>query len=208
MSLPLWDPRKILEVSWAYNLFQKAVGGDAGRRRFIDEYITPFAGGRVLEVGCGPGTICQWWPEDVEYVGCDVDAKYIDYAKQRFGNRGEFHAAPVGELIGLGLKPFNAIIALNLLHHISDEQVFKLCDEASALLKPGGVLITGDPCFTAGQSRLERFITSCDRGRFVRFPEQYQMLLKTRFPDVRMEIRRGRLLVIQQTGVLMTAVRG
>jgi SAM-dependent methyltransferase len=101
--------------------------------------------------------------------------------------------------------PFDAIVALNLLHHLSDEQVVKLCEEARALLKPNGVLITGDPCFTVDQGAVERFVTSCDRGRFVRFPEQYQALVLRRFPNVRMEMKRGRLLVIQQAGVLMTA---
>jgi SAM-dependent methyltransferase len=94
MSLRFLDPRKILEVPWVYNLFQRAVGTHKGRRLFIEQYITPFAGGRVLEVGCGPGTNLQWWPDDVEYVGCDLSEKYIAHAKQRYALRRDRRAEP------------------------------------------------------------------------------------------------------------------
>lgn len=208
MSLPLWDPRKILELPPVYNFFQKAVGADKVRRHFIEEYVVPLAGGRVLEVGCGPGTNCEWFPENIEYVGCDIDEKYIAYAKQQYGSRAEFYATPVGKLGELGLKPFNAVIAVAVLHHLSDSEVHTLCDEVAELLKPGGLFVTVDPCFTAEQSRFERYITSCDRGRFVRFPEQYQVLLKKRFPQVRSEMKRGKLLLIPDTGVIMIAVNG
>ena len=207
MGLPLWDPRKLLELPAVYNFFQEAVGANKGRRHFIQEFVVPLAGGRVLEVGCGPGTNCEWFPENVEYVGCDLDEKYIAYAKQRYGSRAEFYATPVGQLGKSGLKPFNAVMALAVLHHLSDNEVLTLCDEVAGLLKPGGLFVTGDPCFTADQSRPERFMTSCDRGRFVRFPEQYHALLKKRFPQVRSDIRRGRLLHIPNTGVIMTAIK-
>ena len=98
MSLSFWDPRKFLELPPVYNFFQKAVGADKGRRHFIEEFVAPLAGGRVLEVGCGPGTNCEWFPDNIEYVGCDIDEKYIAYAKKQYGSRAEFYATPVGKL--------------------------------------------------------------------------------------------------------------
>ncbi|HEX8170959.1 MAG TPA: class I SAM-dependent methyltransferase [Thermoanaerobaculia bacterium] len=207
-SLPFWDPRKILEIPRVYNFYQKAVGAERARRHFIQAKITPFAGKRVLEVGCGPGTNCGYWPANVEYVGCDVSERYITWAKKRYGDRGEFYAAGVGELRSLGLKPFDGILALNLLHHLSDDEVLRLCDEAITLLKADGVFITGDPCFNAGESRLAHFVTARDRGQFVRYPQQYEALLRQRFSEVAVDVGQNKLLIVMQSGIVMTARGG
>jgi 2-polyprenyl-3-methyl-5-hydroxy-6-metoxy-1,4-benzoquinol methylase len=202
MSLPLWDPRKALESPVVYNFFQKAVRADKSRRRFFDEYLMPLAGERILEVGCGPGTNCEWLPEGIRYVGCDMSGEYIEYAKRRFGGRADFYASSVGQLRDLNLVPFRAIFALALLHHLNDEQVLTLCDEVLELLQPGGMFVTADPCFTSGQSRIERFITSCDRGKYVRTPLQYQALLQRKFSNVEVNLARADSL-IPNTGVAM-----
>jgi SAM-dependent methyltransferase len=204
-GLPFWDPRKVLEYPPIYNFFQNAVGADKPRRRFIEEHITPLGRARVLEVGCGPGTNCAWMPEGVEYVGCDLNAAYIEYARERYTGRGEFYVAGVGELAALELRPFKAIYALAVLHHLSDAEVLTLCDEVLALLEPRGMLITGDPCFFDGQGRIEHFITSCDRGHFVRHPEQYRDLLAQRFPRVELQVNHIKGMLIPNTGVLLKA---
>ena len=207
-GLPFWDARKFLEYPPVYNLFQMAVGADKPRRRFIEEHIAPLGNARVLEVGCGPGTNCAWMPRRIEYVGCDLSETYIAYAKQRYGDRAEFFSAPVGQLAALNLRPFKAVIALAVLHHLNDAEVITLCDEIVPLLEAGGTFMTGDPCFASGQNRLERFVTSCDRGGYVRYPEQYQSLLANRFPVVDIEVKRSQGVLIPNTGVLLKARLG
>ena len=70
-----------------------------------------------------------------------------------------------------------------------------------------GMFMTGDPSFAVGQSRLEHFVTSCDRGRYVRYPEQYRALLQRKFPIVDMETKRsGNFL--SNAGVLLKARAG
>jgi SAM-dependent methyltransferase len=205
MSLPIWDLRKPLELPWFYNTFQHLVGAGKSRQAFITKYILPLKPTCVLEVGCGPGTNCHLFPDNITYVGCDCDRDYIAYAQKQFGNRAEFHAVPVGQLRALNVPPFDVVIALCVLHHLNDEQVLTLSDEVHGLLKPGGVFITGDPCFTAEQSKLEHFITSCDRGQYVRYPQDYVALLEKRFSRVRQEINQSKLLCFTSTGLLMIA---
>jgi SAM-dependent methyltransferase len=204
-GLPFLDPRKVLEYPPIYNLFQRAVGADKSRRAFIAEHIAPLGRARVLEVGCGPATNCAWMPREIEYVGCDRNEAYIAYARQRYGDRAEFYSSPVGQLRDLDLKPFKAVIAVALLHHLTDAEVLTFCDEVLPLLETGGTLITADPCFVAGMRRLERFITSRDRGRYVRYPEQYRELLAMKFPVVDMEGQQSRGTLISQNGVVMKA---
>ena len=204
-GLPFWDPRKLLEYPSIYNLFQKAVGADRPRREFIAEHIAPLGNARVLEVGCGPGTNCAWLPRSIEYVGCDLCAAYIDHAKAHYGDWCQFFAAPVGQLGALGLKPFKAVVAFALLHHLSDEEVLVLCEEVAPLLERGGTFMTADPCFTAEQGRLERFITSRDRGQYVRYPEEYRALLAKKFPIVDVQVRQVHGMLIPNSGVSLKA---
>ena len=93
-----------------------------------------------------------------------------------------------------------------MLHHISDREVSALCDEVYDLLKPGGSFVTADPCFVHGQSRVAHYIAAHDRGQFVRYPDEYQSLLKGRFGDVSIELIEGDLRM-PSASVVMTARR-
>lgn len=192
----MFDVRRVLEIPLVYSLFQKVVGGENSRRKFLQTHVIPLAnGGRLLEIGCGPGNNLADLPENIQYVGCDLNERYIAYAQKKYGERGQFFASPVGKLADLSLGKFDVVMAVALLHHLSDAQIATLCKEVSELLKPGGSFITGDPCFTSEQSRIERYITSCDRGEYVRFPEQYKAIFAREFPQVRQHVNPANMLI-------------
>jgi SAM-dependent methyltransferase len=75
--------RSVLSRSWAYQSFWHAIGGDERNRVLLREYIRPAPGDRVLDIGCGPGTMVPYLP-GTEYVGLDVSAEYIERARRRF----------------------------------------------------------------------------------------------------------------------------
>jgi SAM-dependent methyltransferase len=197
-----WDPRRVLEYPRIYNAFQKLVGAEKPRRELTERYLDPLEGGRVLEVGCGTGINCKWIPESIHYVGCDLSPQYIDHANAKYGHRGEFHCGSVGDLSLHGFEPFDAILAVAVLHHLTDDQVQNLIADVEALLVPGGIFVTIDPCFTEPQPRLERFIVSKDRGEYVRFPDQYASLLKAGNLSVQSEVTHGGML-IPGAGIIM-----
>jgi SAM-dependent methyltransferase len=196
------DPRRLLAYPIIYNNFQSVIRADRSRKRVIDENIGSMSGGRVLEIGCGPGANFEFLPNGVQYVGTDLDANYIRHARKAYGGSAQFYECPVGQLESLNLGTFQAILAMNLLHHLSDSQVLELCDEIKPLLSPDGRFITADPCFVEGQRKLERVITSLDRGRFVRYPDEYTQLLEKRFIKVSSTVSPGEGR-IPNTGVVM-----
>lgn len=122
--------------------------------------------------------MCRYVPENVSCIGCDISARYIEYAQKQFGERGRFFATPVGQLATLEAEQFDVIIGLGLLHDLNDGEIITLGDEVLGLLRPGGSFITGDPCVTQRQSRVGRFIAARDREKYIRFPEQYGAIVE------------------------------
>ena len=73
----------LLTLPSVYRLFGNIVGGDA-YRVYISEYVRPVTGEKVLDIGCGPGDILENLP-DVDYLGFDINPKYVEAAQKRFG---------------------------------------------------------------------------------------------------------------------------
>ena len=69
--------------SWVYQSFWRAVGGAERNRVLLRDYIRPTADDRILDIGCGPGTMVPYL-QCAEYVGLDASEEYIDRARRRF----------------------------------------------------------------------------------------------------------------------------
>ena len=180
--------RSVLRVSWIYSAFQNLMGARQGWLRFVNEHVRPVAGDRILDIGCGPADILDYLPE-VDYWGFDVSAAYIETAGRKFGGKGTFRCGDLTMEELVQMPKFDIVTASGVLHHLDDvkaEGVFRIAYQA---LKPGGRLATVDPCFTAGQNPIARFLISCDRGQNVRSPEGYVQLAGRIFPDVNIRIQ-------------------
>jgi SAM-dependent methyltransferase len=176
---------QLLERASVYELFQKLLGARRARTRFVEEFLRPREGARLLDIGCGTGSLLDYLPEPIEYVGFDLNPRYIEAARRRYDNRGQFHCARIGdESAAVGVMPFDFIVAKGLLHHLSDDDAHHLLAMARRLLRPEGVFVSFDNAFHDGQSWLSKTLTSLDRGGQVRSPEAYRALVRAHFPDL------------------------
>ncbi len=167
--------RAILSHPLVYSLSQSLMGAHKSRTEFAANYIQPFTGMKVLDVGCGPAEILAYLP-DVAYWGFDISEAYIEQARTRFGQRGQFHCKQL-QLNDLGKLPqFDVVLALGLLHHLDDSIAMEVMQLAHKALKPEGRLITIDPCFTPSQNPIARFLINNDRGQNVRDKDGYEAL--------------------------------
>jgi SAM-dependent methyltransferase len=179
-----FDIRRILASPRSYSLLQQLAGSERKKRRFVEEILQVRAGDRVLDIGCGPADILALFPP-VEYYGFDASEHYIEAAKARFGDRGTFIVGTVAS--GRAEPPaeyFNLAIATGVVHHLDDKEAESLFATAHAALRPGGRLITIDPCFVAGQSVVARLLIASDRGGYVRSPAAYKALAARVFASV------------------------
>lgn len=174
---------RIFESAAVYERFQRLLGSDASRRRFVWDFLRPFPGARILDIGCGTGAILDYLPGDVDYVGYDLNPRYIEDARRRYPGRGRFSCARVEEAPE---EPggFDLVLATAVLHHLDDPEADRLMTSAHRHLRHGGSLITLDPVRHPGQSPVARLLVALDRGRRVRTPEEYRDLAAARFPSV------------------------
>jgi SAM-dependent methyltransferase len=176
-----------------YTVVQRLVGRGRAYPIVVQEHIRARTADRLLDIGCGPGDILRLLP-DVDYVGFDVSAEYIEAARRTFGDRGEFHCVDVREA---SMKPgeFDVVLAMGVLHHLDDDGAHALLDLAERALRDGGRFVSVDPTLTPSQNPVARWLIRRDRGAHVRSPDGYQDLAASRFASVRLTIRTDLLRV-------------
>lgn len=193
--------RAVLSVPAVYELFENLVGAQRCRASFIREYVRPWAGERILDVGCGTAAILAHLP-DVDYYGYDISETYVEAARKRFGARGHFVAALLTEQSLRADRPYDLVLAIGLLHHLTDEEAVQLLRICRAALARDGRLVTLDPCFDSGQSAVARRIISFDRGQNVRSLEGYCRLAAGSFAEISPHLRNDLLRIPYTHAVL------
>jgi len=121
-----------LEHTLAYRLWQAP---------FADKKLAPLfvhndlrAVRRVLDVGCGPGTNTRHFSH-ADYVGVDINPRYIAYARRRYGR--EFLVADVTAGPDLGAR-FDCVLVNSFLHHVDDAEAHRVLRHLAPLLTTDG----------------------------------------------------------------------
>ena len=196
--------RSVLAIPAAYNLWWNVIGGPAWAKVLVSEYVQPRVGVRILEVGCGPGTIARYLPQ-ADYVGFDVSSKYIEMARKRFP-QAQFVCERVSRFSLAKQQSFDVVLAIGIVHHLDDHEARQLFQIAYDALKSGGKLVTFDGVFTNDQSVAARWLLARDRGEHVRNEGGYVKIASQVFVNVRASVRHD-LLRIPYTHLILECVR-
>jgi hypothetical protein len=157
-------------------------------------------------LAAAPPTIVAELPDGVEYFGFDMNPKYIESARMRFGHRATFHCQAVSPQFRGGPARFDIAMANGVLHHLDDAQALDLLMLARDSLEEGGRLVTLDGCYISNQSSIARLLLKMDRGKHVRAPEAYVALARRAFGTVVPHVRQD-LLRIPYTHLIMQCQR-
>lgn len=196
------DPRRVLSYSWAYRKWRELVTTGDSYKRFAREFLRITPGQRVLDIGCGPADILDVLPDGIDYHGFDFEPKYIETARARYGKRGTFAVRAVTPDAVDDIGTFDVIMALGVLHHLTDEEVETLFAGAARILKPGGRLVTHDGVYVDDQSATVKVLLWLDRGRYVRRLNGYTDLAKRHFKTVKTHILHD-LIALPYTHLVM-----
>lgn len=119
-----------------------------GRTR---SYLT--ASDRVLELGCGTGSTALLLSDSVgSIMASDLSPKMVEIGRRKAAEKGaenvEFLVADVHAAQRTG-APFDAVLALNLLHLLDD--LPEALASIHATLRPGGHFISKTVCTSGGR---------------------------------------------------------
>jgi len=131
-SLPLYDP------------IVKLLGGDKARRILIDQAALQ-PGHRVLDIGCGTGTLAVLIKRrhpDVEIIGIDPDPKALARARHKAARAGisiQFDQG-FGDELPYPQSSFDRVFSSFMFHHLPPEERVTTLGAVHRVLKPGGRL--------------------------------------------------------------------
>lgn len=195
--------RRVLNSPRVYNAFNRVVGTRRSLDVFVEEFVRPEPGMRVLDVGCGPGQFVTELPE-VDYTGIELSPEYVAAARSNFGHLGRYLVGTADSIPADELGTFDVVVAKALLHHLDEPEIRRLLDTTRRLLNPGGRFVCFEATFTPDMSRASRWVVSRDRGQSVLAPEGYAAIARDYFNDVRVAVHHD-LLRIPYSHAIMEA---
>ena len=180
--------RSILSLPLVYSTFQLMMGAHQFRTNFVSNHVRPFLDMSLLDIGCGPADILAYLPK-INYWGYDISESYILMARATYKDRGHFYCKLLQSEDLDRLPQFDLVLAIGLLHHLDGSDALEVMGLAYRALRPGGRLITVDPCIDSTQNAISRFLVGKDRGQNVREKKGYEMLAASVFKDFNAEVQ-------------------
>lgn len=103
----------------------------------------PFAGLRILDIGCGGGLLCEPMARlGADVVGADAAARNIPVARLHAEAQGlpiDYRHTTAEALAAAG-EVFDIVLCMEVVEHVADPAGF--LSACRALLKPGGLMVT------------------------------------------------------------------
>ena len=152
-----------------YDPIVKMLGADQARRALLDS-ITIESGQRILDIGCGTGTLAilikKLYPDAV-VIGLDPDPKALARAqrKARLAGVSVHFDQGFSDKLPYPEESFDRVFSTFMLHHLEPDQKEKTVCEVRRVLMPGGSfrLLDFAPPLTNTHSFLTRHFHSSER---------------------------------------------
>jgi 2-polyprenyl-6-hydroxyphenyl methylase/3-demethylubiquinone-9 3-methyltransferase len=138
-----WDPTGPFAPLHALNPARLAFIRETLDGRFGGEGRSPFAGRRLLDIGCGGGLVAEPMRRlGFAVTAIDADAEGIGVARAHAAAGGlaiDYRLASAEALVAAGEDPFDVVLALEVVEHVAEPGAF--VSDCARLMAPGGVMV-------------------------------------------------------------------
>jgi|SRR6059036_652334 len=181
---PMKVAYSVLDLSAIYRLWQAPFAADKLKPCLARNDLQRV--GRVLDVGCGPGTNTHLFAH-ADYLGIDINPDYIAYARKKF--QRPFVVADVTTYEVAPEQRFDFILLNSFLHHIETAAVRRILAHLRTLLTPDGHVHILDLVLPVRPS-IALLLARLDRGAYARplgewrrlFAEQFELVVFEPYP--------------------------
>ncbi|OGQ46278.1 MAG: hypothetical protein A3H42_04450 [Deltaproteobacteria bacterium RIFCSPLOWO2_02_FULL_46_8] len=177
MARPNRKITDILEAPFVWRFFRKIIdvfGGIYRKRMMILRGFGLTPQTSVIDIACGTGQYSQLTKAD--YLGIDMDANYVADAQKRFGNaRRKFICADANRA-SIDDSSYEAAILIDATHHLMDEENRALFITLNKVASK--MVVICDPIQQSRSNLIGRFLTSLDRGKYIRPGEALLALIQ------------------------------
>lgn len=198
--------RKTLEIPEIYSWFQKQIAKKNYREWFFKKYIGDTSDKRILDLGCGTADILDYIRDEKLYVGIDNNKQYIEKNKRIFADREtcKFYHADLNAYSEKATQKFDIVLMIGVMHHIDDNAVNDVMTCIKRIIADGGIYVSLDPCYTKDMNPIARLLCMLDRGRYVRYADDFIRIQEKYWTDVKYDIRTDTLRFLPYSVIIFT----
>lgn len=171
-------------ISWAYEYFQRIIGGDKTRKFFVDNYIKSNPYDKVLDFGCGTGKISKLLNK-VDYVALEPNKKYHSQIKKNV-DKTDNNLILIDSENDLTQfeSHFDIIIISGVIHHLLESEVDFFLKKLKSLVKNGGRMVTIDPVIRERMGFFNKLLHKLDRGNMIIPHAEFEKILSRNLEGV------------------------
>lgn len=126
----------------AYDGYEEFLEGKTcSRLRKALNYLNPQPGQVILDIGCGRGEILRECSVKSEVIGIDFSDASMDFARRQ----GQPLVKATATHLPFGDEAFNSVLLLEVVEHLSMDDVEKCSNEIRRVLKVGGTVVVETP---------------------------------------------------------------
>jgi 2-polyprenyl-6-hydroxyphenyl methylase / 3-demethylubiquinone-9 3-methyltransferase len=204
-----WNPHGKFGVLHKFNPVRLAFIRDQACLHFGRDAkgVRPFAGLRLLDIGCGGGLLSEPMARlGFDVVGADASEKNIKTASVHAGEQrlAIDYRATTAEALAAAGERFDAILNMEVIEHVADLNLF--VESCASMLKPGGLMFVATINRTAKAFALAIVGAEYVLGWLPRGTHDWAKFVKPLELDT--ALTRARLTTKAETGVMFNPLNG